>query len=451
MSFFNFVKQGVREMAIARPENNTDLIYKHPDKTVPRFAQVTVRADEWAVFAREGRPAGTLDAGRHTLQGAGIPFLQNLIDTATGGDFLLSEIFFVKRTPFPMPFGGSLGHMIDPMTAIRVRGRCHGDLLMRIENPEQLIYGYFGMGKYQENPDIFSWLTDMFFMTVKSTLGKLAKEQRRTLLDIMDLQSELGAAFVANAPELNQVGVRILRVTKLEIDVPEEDLKRFDEMRQKVAEQMVGLQQDEIAIQRAALQAQAEQVKAQVGVQTAAYQAQANQYKLDQQYNQDQRYVQNLAGGNYGAYAAGQAMIGAGQGMAQGGGNAGPAAAMAQFGIGMGVASAYAQGMHGAFAGVAPGASAYPPGKAPPPPPVPGAPPPPPPGGPTYHVQFGAEVVQCAGPDAVRAEIARRGVDPASTFLWTDGMPAWGPAIILYTTAPGAPPGAPPPPPPAGT
>ena len=67
MSFFNFVKQGVREMAIARPDGNSDLIYKHPDKTVPRFAQVTVRADEWAVFAREGRPAGTLDAGRHSV------------------------------------------------------------------------------------------------------------------------------------------------------------------------------------------------------------------------------------------------------------------------------------------------------------------------------------------------------------------------------------------------
>ncbi len=447
MSFFDFVKQGVKEMVIARPDTNSDLIYKHPDKTVPRFAQVTVRADEWAVFAREGKPAGTLDAGRHTLQGAGIPFLQNMIDSATGGDILLSEIYFVKRTPFPMPFGGSLGHMIDPMTAIRVRGRCHGDLLMRIENPEQLIYGYFGMGKHLEHPDVFSWLTDMFFMTVKSTLGKLAKEQRRTLLDIMDLQSELGAAFVANAPELNQVGMRILRVTKLEIDVPEEDLKRFDEMRQKVADQMVGLQTDEIGIQRAALQAQAEQAKAQVGIQTAAYAAQAAQYKLDQQYQQDARNVQNLAGGNYGAYASGQAMIGAGQGMAQGGGNVGAAGAMAQFGVGMGIAGAYQQGVQGAFAGVTPGAAAYPPGKAPPPPPVMGAPPPPPPGGPVFHVQFGAEVVNLQGPDAVRGEIARRGVDPAKTMLWTDGMPAWTPAIVLYTTAPAGPPGPPPPPP----
>ncbi len=447
MGIFDFVKQGVREMAIARPEGSNDLIFKHPDRTVPRFAQITVRADEWAVFAREGRPAGTLDAGRHTLQGAGIPFLQNLIDSATGGDFLLSEIYFVKRTPFPMPFGGSLGHMIDPLTSLRVRMRCHGDLLVRIENPEQFIFGYFGTGKYQDNPDVFAWLMDMFFMTVKTKLGRFAKERQSTLLDVMAEQAEIAASIVADAGELSQVGIRVLRITKLEIDMPPEDIKRFDEMNLEIAKQKTALKNDELAIQRAALQAQAEQVKAQVGIQTAAYQAQANQYKMDQQYAQDQRYVQNLTGGNFGQYAAGQAMIGAGQGMAQGGGNVGPAGAMAQFGVGMGVAQAYAQGMGGpGFAGVAPGPGAYPPGRQPPPPPAPGTPPPPPAGGPTYHVQFGAEVVQLTGPDAVRAEIARRGADPASIFLWTDGMPAWSPAIVLYTTAPGAPPGPPPPP-----
>ena len=40
------VKNGVREMMIARPEDNNDLIWKHPDQTIPMFAQCTVRADE---------------------------------------------------------------------------------------------------------------------------------------------------------------------------------------------------------------------------------------------------------------------------------------------------------------------------------------------------------------------------------------------------------------------
>ena len=39
---------------------------------------------------------------------------------------------------------------------IRVRGRCHGELLVRVENPERMIFGYFGMRKFQDHPDIFN-------------------------------------------------------------------------------------------------------------------------------------------------------------------------------------------------------------------------------------------------------------------------------------------------------
>jgi hypothetical protein len=188
------VKNGVREMMIARPQDNNDLIWKHPDQTIPMFAQCTVRADEWGVFSKEGRPVGTLDAGRCTLSTANIPFLSNFIDQYTGGNFLMTELFFVKRTPFPKKFGGSLGNMIDPMTNIRLRARCHGEILLRVENPETLIYQYFGMRKYQEHADIFDWFVNSFFNTVKSTIGKMAREQRRSVLDIMDMQDELAAA-----------------------------------------------------------------------------------------------------------------------------------------------------------------------------------------------------------------------------------------------------------------
>ena len=46
MGLMDFVRGGVREMMIARPDNNTALIYKHPDRTIPMYAQVTVRADD---------------------------------------------------------------------------------------------------------------------------------------------------------------------------------------------------------------------------------------------------------------------------------------------------------------------------------------------------------------------------------------------------------------------
>ena len=330
------VKNGVREMMIARPQDNNDLIWKHPDQTIPMFAQCTVRADEWGVFSKEGRPVGTLDAGRCTLSTANIPFLSNFIDQYTGGNFLMTELFFVKRTPFPKKFGGTLGNMIDPMTNIRLRARCHGEILLRVENPETLIYQYFGMRTYQQHPDIFDWLVNAFFNTVKSTIGKMAREQRRSVLDIMDMQDELAAQCIANATELAQAGIRIAKVTKLEVDVPEEDIKRFDEMRQKVADQMVGLQVDEIGIQRAALQAQAAAAAAQVNVSTAQYAAQANQFAINQQIQKDQAYV-GMAGGDISKLGGFEAMRGAGAGMAQGGGNVGMAGLAAQVGVGAAV------------------------------------------------------------------------------------------------------------------
>ena len=102
-------KNGVREMMIARPPDNGDLVWKHPDRTIPMFAQVTVNADEWGVFSKEGRPVGTLDAGRSTLSTQNIPFLSNFIDQYTGGNLFTTDLFFVKRTPYPKKFGGSLG------------------------------------------------------------------------------------------------------------------------------------------------------------------------------------------------------------------------------------------------------------------------------------------------------------------------------------------------------
>jgi hypothetical protein len=82
----------------------------------------------------------------------------------------------------------------------------------------------------------------------------------------------------------------------------------------------------------------------QIGVAGAAADAQAKQFGLDQQYNQDARYVQNVAG-SYQNYAAGQAVIGAGQGMAAHGVGGGVAGLGAQMAVGVGMGNVMAAGM----------------------------------------------------------------------------------------------------------
>src|SRR5690348_6173893 len=92
MGVFDFVKNGVREMMIARPDQLKQLIvYKHPDQNVPMYSQLTIDSDECAVFFKDGRVVGVLPPGRHTLQTQNIPFLNSLVTNFTGGQVFIAE------------------------------------------------------------------------------------------------------------------------------------------------------------------------------------------------------------------------------------------------------------------------------------------------------------------------------------------------------------------------
>src|SRR5688500_4636430 len=85
MGIISFIKGGIQEMAIARPDEAKNLlVYKHPDPTIPMKAQLTVEPDEVALFFRDGKFQGQLAAGRHTCETSNIPFLNKLIDWGTG-------------------------------------------------------------------------------------------------------------------------------------------------------------------------------------------------------------------------------------------------------------------------------------------------------------------------------------------------------------------------------
>ncbi|MCA9295933.1 MAG: SPFH domain-containing protein, partial [Phycisphaerales bacterium] len=96
MSLMDWFKRGVGEMMVARPDDaKSQVVWKHPDPTIPMKAQLTVEADEKAVFFRDGKVVATLSAGRHTLDTSNFPFLSDLIDSFTGGNVFIAEVFFV--------------------------------------------------------------------------------------------------------------------------------------------------------------------------------------------------------------------------------------------------------------------------------------------------------------------------------------------------------------------
>jgi membrane protease subunit (stomatin/prohibitin family) len=323
MGVFDFVKNGVREMMIARPDNLKSLIvYKHPDQNFPMYSQLTVDSDECAVFFKDGNVIGVLPPGRHTLQTQNIPFLGQIVNNFTGGQVFISEIFFVKMSPVRgIPYGGPLGQMEDPLTGELCCPRVFGEMSVRVLEPVKFIVGYSGQAATGDNDFILQWVKELFMGAVKTTLGELCEVEGKSLLNSMSLSQKLAAAIVAHAPDVNDIGIQILTMPPPNINFSEDDLARLTAAKGEIA-------------------------KAERGIKIKKAEAQANQFALDQKFGQDARYVEKLAG-NFQNYAAGQAMMGAGQGMAEHGVGGGVAGVGAQMAVGMSMGGA----MAGAFQG----------------------------------------------------------------------------------------------------
>jgi membrane protease subunit (stomatin/prohibitin family) len=296
MGIFDFVKSGVREMMIARPDDRKQhIVFKHPDQNVPMYSQLTVDSDECAVFFRDGQVVGVLPPGRHTLQSQNIPFLNNLVNKMTGGDVFIAEIFFVKTAAVrSVPFGGPIGDMIDPLTGEQVCPRIFGEFSLVVVDPVRFVVGYHGQATGGDNDSVLQWIKGLFFNGVKTVLGEMCEAEQKSVLQSVSLTNQLAQAFVARAPDLADIGVRILQMGQFNLNFSEEDRKRLVAANAEIAK------------------AQREVKVKQIGVSGAAAEAAARQFELDQKFAQDARYVQQLAG-SYQNYAAGQAMVGQGR------------------------------------------------------------------------------------------------------------------------------------------
>lgn len=332
MGIMDFIRNGVQEMMLARPDDKKNLIvWKHPENTIPAYSQLTVAADEAAVFFRDGANVGTLrTAGvgeRHTLATGNIPFLSKFVDSFTGGNIFKTDLFFVTMRPLRENFGGELGMIEDPSLGIAATPRIFGEFTFQITNPEQFIIKYTGIRRVDSNEEVLKWIRGILLNGVKQTVARQLDAYReesdppsKGLLNLLSLQNELAQRFVQESPALGDIGIQVTGVGGFNINLNEDEYAELKE-----AQGALGEARRQIRIKQA--------------------EARAKQFELDQKFQQDQRYVQQLAGGSYQQYAAGQAMIGAGEGMAKGGGEGGgPMMGGAGLGIGFGMAQAMQQG-----------------------------------------------------------------------------------------------------------
>jgi membrane protease subunit (stomatin/prohibitin family) len=321
MGIFDFVKNGVQRMMIARPDGAKEaVVYKHPDQTFPFWTQLTVDADEVALFFKDGRSVGILTAGRHTLDTQNIPFLGALVDKFTGGNVFISELYFVTtRAMYNQTFGGPIGSMRDPELEVRVNPRAFGSYSFRVTDPTKFVVEFVGQTGATDPDKAMQWVRDQLMMGVRSTIASLLRDGAMSMMDFGTAGPDVARAIVQNCPDLSRIGVSVLELAKLNLNLSDEDQARIDQFQDQIVQAKIDARKAKIAISKVESEVIAQQLRDQ---QVFANRAQ---------------YMSSLDLQRYRQFAAAEATLGMGQGMAKGdAGASGMAGAALAAGLGMG-------------------------------------------------------------------------------------------------------------------
>jgi membrane protease subunit (stomatin/prohibitin family) len=239
MGIIDFVKGGIRELAVARPDHAKGyVVYKHTDRTIPMKAQVTVAADEVALFFRDGQFKGQLAPGRHTMETSNIPFLDQLVDWGTGGNVWTAEIFFVTTREIPgQKFGGKIGKILDPQSGLPIEMMVNGTYSIKVLDPPKLVIGLVGLGR-DTNEDFLAWFKELVLKHMKDDIAELVVKKKWPLLDVTSgAYTEEIASEVINGlrPDVEAYGLEVVRVANFNLAMKDEDEQRLNKIYENAA------------------------------------------------------------------------------------------------------------------------------------------------------------------------------------------------------------------------
>lgn len=291
MGIFDKLKTEAQRNFIARAdEAKNQIIYKYPERNIRLMTQLTVQADEVAVFLKDGVVVGKLGPGRHNLDTNNVPFLSSLLEKVTGGNLFVAEVYFVTTREFPqVKFGGPIGDVRDPETGLAIGTMVYGDFSLQVTNPEQLLIGMVGLRK-ADNEEFVGWFKSQVLKVTRDRVAELLVKKKWPLLDVTSgaYTEEIETEVMGGLGTHTQTyGVSIIRFGNFTISIKPEDEATLKKLSKDVA-------------------------------------------------------YSRLAGG-FQQYAQGQAMLGAAEGMAKGGGEGGGGSGQALGGMGMGMGFGMAQ------------------------------------------------------------------------------------------------------------
>ena len=214
-----------REFIAVPDDKKHQIVYKWPDVSIRRFSRAIVNADEAALFVNTGQVAAALGPGRHVIDADEIPGLGILIDAATAGRAYRAELYFIGTREFPsITFGGRIDDVQDPQTGLIVTLRVFGDYAVRVTDPVRLITNLLGTVDVTNNDNVTNWVSDQLLKVMRTNVTTQIVRNGWPILGLSVYTQDIEAEVIAKGNEqLAAYGVGITRMGNFDINLLPED------------------------------------------------------------------------------------------------------------------------------------------------------------------------------------------------------------------------------------
>lgn len=238
-----------KSMYVARPpERADDLIYLHPDRSIPRGTKLTVRSDECVLFFREGKYVGKINPGTTVLlDTANIPFLGHLlVDNLTDANHFLCEVFFVRLSEKRFDaLRTELGQYKDLNSANVVAMDGSLSYTVKVSDPTKLVIELGGQHAGSES-NIEVAFNGRMFNQLRAAVGSRA--QRVPILNVVsNVDAEILSEEVKTLArkEFQPLGIDVGRVFNMALALDDASfalLQEFGKQEAQLALQAKGMQ-----------------------------------------------------------------------------------------------------------------------------------------------------------------------------------------------------------------
>lgn len=210
------------------------LVWKFPSEELRLGSQLIVNQSQEALFVKGGQVYDLFGPGSHTLSTANIPLLRKLINLPFGGDTpFTAEVWYVNKTVKRNMKWGTKAPIpiIEPKYNYPVSIRAFGLWGMRIEDSRSFIRQIVGSLPDADSAKVHEYFIGEIVQRLSNIIANSFVTGGVSVFDVNTKLDELSSLVMeAITPEFKRFGIEIVNFNIERISIPDNELKKFQEI-----------------------------------------------------------------------------------------------------------------------------------------------------------------------------------------------------------------------------